>query len=114
MKKMKGSEFMTVSELLLQLNFKPYTKGWYYLCDCIALLSSDPQCKLQAVYYSVGSRYLVSPSDIERICRYTVLTTVLRNPAATFERILGQPFDSGNGYTLSRFFGLCVAALQRK
>lgn len=105
---------MSVSDLLTELGFKPFNRGWFYLCDCIALLTSDPTAKLTAVYYTVGKRYGVDARAVERLCRHTILATLLRSRHGVFETVLGQPFDSSNGYTVGRFFGLCVAAIYRR
>ena len=105
---------MSVSDLLIELGFKPFNRGWFYLCDCIALLKSDPSAKLTAVYFAVGKRYGVDGRAVERLCRHAILTTLLRSRHGVFQAVLGQPFDSSHGLSASRFFGLCVAAIYRR
>ena len=78
---------MSVSDLLTELGFKPFSKGWFYLCDCIALLKSDPTAKLTAVYYAVGKRYGVDARAVERLCRHTILATLLRSRHGVFETV---------------------------
>lgn len=90
---------MHVSVYLLNAGIPSYLRGFYYLCDAIAIVIEDPTKIFhitKTLYPEVAKRYNATPAQVERSIRYAIGVYVSRGNPDLLYTIFGSSLDPDN------------------
>lgn len=85
---------------LFEIGMQESLKGFHYLCDAVALVSTDDRLLRQAtskLYPSIAAAYAVTDHSVERAIRHAIETTWTRGSVIAIHRVFGNSIDPQRG-----------------
>lgn len=85
---------------LLEIGMQESLKGFHYLCDAVALVSTDDRLLRQAtskLYPRIAAAYSVTDHSVERAIRHAIETTWTRGSVLAIHRVFGNSIDPQRG-----------------